>query len=126
MQIYPAIDLLEGKCVRLYKGDFDKVKVYSDTPVVMAKDIESQGADWLHLVDLEGARDPAKRQTALIRSIVENTGLKVQTGGGVRGADDVRKLIDAGASRVVVGSMAVRDIDAVSYTHLTLPTIYSV
>lgn len=113
MILYPAIDLMGGQCVRLYKGDFNQSVTYAPTPVEVAKTYQDEGAEWLHLVDLDGARDPAKRQTDLIASIIKGTGLCVQTGGGVRSADDVARLVDAGASRVVIGSLAVKDPDAV-------------
>ena len=112
MIVYPAIDLINGECTRLYKGDFNQKTVYEKTPVETAQNYKKEGAKWLHLVDLDGARDPAQRQTALIGSIIEQSGLKVQTGGGVRSADDVNGLINAGASRVVIGSMAVKEVEA--------------
>jgi phosphoribosylformimino-5-aminoimidazole carboxamide ribotide isomerase len=109
MIIYPAIDLIDGQCVRLYKGDFDQQTIYDSSPIEVAQSYAKDGAQWLHLVDLDGAKDPEKRQLALIREIIAQSGLKVQTGGGLRSADDVAALLDAGASRVVVGSLAVKD-----------------
>lgn len=106
MQLYPAIDLLDGQIVRLTHGDFDAVTSYGDDPVKVAMAWRDEGADWLHVVDLSGARDGAQRQTATIANLA-GLGLKVQTGGGVRSADDVARLLEAGASRVIVGSMAV-------------------
>ncbi|MCF8878885.1 1-(5-phosphoribosyl)-5-[(5-phosphoribosylamino)methylideneamino]imidazole-4-carboxamide isomerase [Hyphobacterium sp. SN044] len=106
MQLYPAIDLLDGQIVRLTHGDFDAVTAYGDDPVKVAKAWRDEGADWLHVVDLSGARDGARRQTDTIAQLC-GLGLKVQTGGGVRSADDVARLLDAGVSRVIVGSMAV-------------------
>lgn len=108
MIIYPAIDLINGQCVRLYKGDFDQQTTYDGSPIEVAKSYQADGAEWLHLVDLDGARDPAKRQTSTIRDIITATGLKVQTGGGIRNTDDVQILLDAGASRIVIGSLAVK------------------
>ena len=112
MIIYPAIDLIEGVVVRLNKGDFDQQTTYGTDPVSVAKSYADAGANWLHLVDLDGAKDPANRQLDLITRIIDESGLKVQTGGGIRSADDVAALVDAGASRVVVGSLAVRDYEA--------------
>jgi phosphoribosylformimino-5-aminoimidazole carboxamide ribotide isomerase len=108
MIVYPAIDLVGGKCVRLYKGDFAQQTTYDVTPADTAKAYRAEGAEWLHLVDLDGARDPQARQTALVREIIQESGLKVQTGGGVRSEQDVEALLEAGASRVVIGSLAVK------------------
>ena len=109
MIIYPAIDLIDGAVVRLYKGDFDQLTTYSTNPVLVAQSYADEGAIWLHLVDLDGAKNPKNRQVNLIRKIIESTGLQVQTGGGIRSFNDVKMLIDAGASRVVIGSLAVHD-----------------
>lgn len=114
MIIYPAIDLIAGEVVRLHKGDFAQKTTYGTDPVAVARAYADAGASWLHLVDLDGAKDPANRQTALISQIIEGSGLKVQTGGGIRSRDDVEALLTAGASRVVIGSLAVRDQQAVS------------
>lgn len=114
MEIYPAIDLIDGQVVRLHKGDFAQQTTYGDDPVMVAQSYAEAGARWLHLVDLDGAKNPANRQFGLITDIIAKTGLKVQTGGGIRSIDDVAALIDAGASRVVVGSLAVRDKAAVT------------
>lgn len=111
MIIYPAIDLIDGQCVRLYKGDFDQQTTYDASPVETAQRYKDEGAEWLHLVDLDGARDPEKRQVDTIQAIIEASGLKVQTGGGVRSAADVEVLLNAGASRVVIGSLAVKQSD---------------
>lgn len=108
MIIYPAVDVMEGRVVRLAKGDFDAVTDYGGDPVSAAKAWKDKGAEWLHLVDLSGARDGARRQHDLVEAVAK-TGLKVQTGGGVRTEEDVQAILDAGASRVVVGSLAVSD-----------------
>ena len=110
MIIYPAIDLIDGKCVRLYKGDFEQQTTYNTSPVETARHYKNEGAKWLHLVDLDGAHDPDKRQVILIRKIIETSGLNVQTGGGIRSAEDVKTLINAGAGRIVIGSLAVKDL----------------
>ena len=111
MIIYPAIDLIDGSVVRLHKGDFNKLTTYGTDPVRVAESYANAGAKWLHLVDLDGAKNPENRQISLIDEIIENTGLKVQTGGGIRSFDDVKMLIEAGASRIVIGSLAVRDAE---------------
>ena len=109
MIIYPAIDLIAGEVVRLHKGDFAQKTTYGTDPVAVARSYAEAGASWLHLVDLDGAKDPAQRQTDLIGNIIAGSGLKVQTGGGIRSRADVEALVTAGASRVVIGSLAVRD-----------------
>ena len=114
MIIYPAIDLIAGEVVRLHKGDFTQKTTYGTDPVAVARSYAESGASWLHLVDLDGAKDPAQRQTDLIGRIIAGSGLKVQTGGGIRSRADVEALVAAGASRVVIGSLAVRDPEMVA------------
>jgi phosphoribosylformimino-5-aminoimidazole carboxamide ribotide isomerase len=111
--VYPAIDIRRGGVVRLHKGDYDRETRYAGDPVSIAQDYARAGARWLHLVDLDAARAGGYTLTAVLEEIATSTGLLIQTGGGVRNADDVRRLIDAGASRVVIGSMAVREPDTV-------------
>ena len=113
MILYPAIDLIGGAVVRLHKGDFDQLTEYGTDPIAVAKSYADAGARWLHLVDLDGAKNPQNRQIDLIAKIINSTGLSVQTGGGIRSADDVTALLHAGAARVVIGSLAVRDPDLV-------------
>ena len=120
MILYPAIDLLGGAVVRLHKGDFDQLTKYGTDPVPIAKTYADAGATWLHLVDLDGAKNPQNRQIDLIANIICSTGLLVQTGGGIRSTDDVASLLNVGAARVVIGSLAVRDPDVVKqlmHTH---------
>lgn len=107
MQIYPAIDLQHGECVRLTQGDFSKAKIYQSDPFIQASQFIDQGATWLHVVDLDGAKDPNHHQFSLIQQLVEKTPLTIQTGGGIRTAGDVRCRLEAGVSRVVIGSIAV-------------------
>ncbi len=109
MILYPAIDLIDGKCVRLYQGDFGIQKTYSNSPLEVAVGYTKSGAEWIHVVDLDGARDPQKRQAALIQSLTGQSGAKIQSGGGVRSLKDVEMLLAQGVKRVVIGSMAVRD-----------------
>lgn len=108
MILYPAIDVLDGRVVRLEKGDFNAVTDYGGDPVAVARAYREAGAEWLHMVDLSGARDGARRQDDLVAEIAE-TGISLQTGGGVRSAEDVERILDAGAKRAVVGSLAVTD-----------------
>lgn len=107
MLIYPAIDIRGGRCVRLSQGDFNAETRYGD-PVEQACRFAEAGAEWIHVVDLDGARAGEARQSALIGVIVEAAGVKVQCGGGVRSADDVAALLDLGVARVVIGSAAVK------------------
>ena len=120
MILYPAIDLICGAVVRLHQGDFDQLTQYGTDPVAVAKNYADAGATWLHLVDLDGAKNPQNRQIDLIANIINSTGLSVQTGGGIRSAEEVATLLDAGAARVVIGSLAVRDPDSLKqllYSH---------
>lgn len=107
--IIPALDLIDGKVVRLYQGDYAQKTVYSDDPQSQFTIYNQQGADWLHLVDLDGAKDVTKRQLNVITSLIANTPAKIQIGGGVRSEQDVKDLLDAGAQRVVIGSTAVKE-----------------
>ena len=109
MRIFPAIDLYEGKAVRLLKGDYNAVTVYSENPLEIAKDFENSGATELHTVDLEGAHDGGTPNIELIKSFVENTNLNVEVGGGIRSMDTVKAYLDAGVTRVILGTAAVTD-----------------
>lgn len=109
--VYPAIDVRDGKVVRLAQGDYARQTTYGDDPLAQAQRYAEAGAQWLHLVDLDAARAGGYTLLPLLRALATHTALKVQTGGGVRSADDVASLLDAGAQRVVVGSLAVREPD---------------
>ena len=109
MLIFPAIDLYGGKAVRLYKGDYAQMTVYSDNPLSVAKDFENKGATWVHLVDLEGAKDGTTPNIETIKSIVKNTNLSVEIGGGIRSMETVKEYLDAGVKRVIIGTAAVND-----------------
>jgi len=113
MIIYPAIDLRGGRVVRLTEGKFDQEKSYGDDPLAVARGFRAAGATWLHVVDLDGAKDPAKRQTALVEQLARDSGLRVQTGGGIRDESQVATLLLAGVQRVIIGSLAVRQPDLV-------------
>jgi phosphoribosylformimino-5-aminoimidazole carboxamide ribotide isomerase len=113
MIIYPAIDLRGGRVVRLTEGKFDQEKSYGDDPLAVARSFRDAGATWLHVVDLDGTKDPAKRQTPLVEKLARESGLRVQTGGGIRDEAQVAALLSAGAQRVIVGSLAVRSPDLV-------------
>ena len=111
MYIYPAIDLYGGKAVRLFKGDYDQMTVYSDDPVSVAKDFAAAGASHIHLVDLEGAKIGKPANLDTIRAIVETTGLFAEVGGGIRDMETVDSYLGIGVSRVILGTAAVKDPD---------------
>jgi phosphoribosylformimino-5-aminoimidazole carboxamide ribotide isomerase len=108
MLIYPAIDIYEGKCVRLRQGDFAAQKVYSDSPPDIARSYLENGLDFLHIVDLEGAKKGQIVNRETLRTILGIPGLRVQIGGGIRTREDLTSLFQMGAARVVIGSLAVK------------------
>lgn len=108
--IYPAIDLLDGRCVRLRQGDYSQVTVYHEDPVAMARDFRKAGATWIHVVDLEAARTGVPVHAKLIARIRQETGLRVQTGGGIRNLAHLRTLLETWQiDRAILGTAAVRD-----------------
>ena len=109
MLIFPAIDLYEGKAVRLYKGNYDEMTVYSTDPVSVARDFKAQGAEQMHTVDLEGARDGGTPNLGLIERIAAETGLFVECGGGLRDMASIDRAFSAGVGRVILGTAAVSD-----------------
>jgi len=111
MYILPAIDLYDGKAVRLYKGDYANMTVYSDDPLSVARDFEAAGAEYIHMVDLEGAKDGTCPNFEVVASVAANTSLKVEIGGGIRSVEAIRRYIDAGVHRVILGTAAITDWD---------------
>ncbi len=109
MFLLPAIDILGGKAVRLAKGDYAQVTVYNDDPVAQARLFEEAGAEWLHVVDLDGAKSGRADNIEVIERIMAQTSLKVEVGGGVRSIEAVERLLDAGVTRAVLGTALVRD-----------------
>ena len=109
IQIIPAIDLLDGSCVRLLHGDFEKCKVYELDAIKLAATYAKEGAKWLHVVDLAASRDGKAADTQPLIRLLENTEQLVQTGGGVRNETDVRIRLEHGADRIVVGSLCVNE-----------------
>ncbi|MCC5070130.1 1-(5-phosphoribosyl)-5-[(5-phosphoribosylamino)methylideneamino]imidazole-4-carboxamide isomerase [Xanthomonas campestris pv. raphani] len=107
--VYPALDIRDGRVVRLLQGDYARETRYGDDVLPRAQAFADAGAQWMHLVDLDAAKAGGYTLAALLGQISRQTGLQVQTGGGVRSRDDVARILDAGAARVVVGSLAVRD-----------------
>ena len=147
MQLVPAVDIRGGLCVRLYQGDYKQETIYSDNPLEVALNWESSGATRIHIVDLDGAQSGIQSNIETIKNIAKSISIPIQVGGGIRDTDRMRTLLDAGADRVVLGTIAISDPDAiekgckefgsdsivvgldardglisVSYTHLTLPT----
>ena len=113
MDLYPAIDLRDGRVVRLARGDYAAETIYGDDPVAVARGFEEAGARWIHVVDLDAARDGGERNLGAIAAICAAVTARVQTGGGVRSEADARRRFDAGAARVVIGSAAVEDPELV-------------
>jgi phosphoribosylformimino-5-aminoimidazole carboxamide ribotide isomerase len=111
MYIIPAIDLRDGKCVRLIQGDYDRQINYHDDPVKQAKEFISAGAEWLHIIDLDGAKAGKPVNTDTISAIVSLAQLKVEVGGGLRDEDSIKQLLDAGVERVIIGTKAVSDFE---------------
>lgn len=109
MYILPAIDLYDGKAVRLYKGDYEKMTVYSDAPVSVARDFEAAGAAYIHMVDLAGAKDGTTPNFDVVAAVARDTHLKVEIGGGIRTEETIRKYLSAGVERVILGTAAITD-----------------
>ena len=109
MRIFPAIDLYDKKAVRLYKGDYAQMTVYSENPIEIARDFEAAGAKFIHMVDLEGARDGTTPNLHIVREIAQKTALFTEIGGGIRSMETVRAYLEAGVDRVILGTAAVTD-----------------
>lgn len=114
MQIIPAIDIIDGKCVRLTHGDYDQKKVYNEHPLEVAKEFEDAGLYRLHLVDLDGAREGKVRNWKVLETIASKTSLIIDFGGGIKTEKDVRVVFDSGAALATVGSIAVKDEETLS------------
>ncbi len=121
MIIYPAVDIRKGRCVRLTEGRFDRETVYFDDPAEVALKWQSMGASFLHLVDLDGALAGESRNLPVLRRILEQVKIPVQIGGGIRSLASMEKLFESGASRLIIGSAAVRDPDLVRRACLLYP-----
>ena len=109
MILLPAIDLYDGKGVRLYKGRYEEMTVYTEDPVSTAKEIEASGASWLHVVDLEGARDGTPVNLPVVQAIAEATSLSIEMGGGIRSLETIETILKAGVKRVILGTKALED-----------------
>ncbi|MDR0308789.1 MAG: hypothetical protein LBH87_02540, partial [Coriobacteriales bacterium] len=114
IRLYPAIDILDGKVVRLRQGDYQQLTVYSDDPVAMAQSFQEKGAEYLHVVDLNAARKDQQNNRSLVLRIASATGLKVQSGGGFRRLADIEEALDNGLDRVVIGSALLKDPEMVN------------
>ncbi len=111
MYIIPAIDLREGKCVRLIQGDYDRQIIYHDDPFRRVKEFRSAGAEWLHIIDLDGAKAGKPMNTDTISAIAALAQLKIEVGGGLRDEDSIKQLLDIGVERVIIGTKAVSDFE---------------
>ena len=107
MNILPAIDLKDGQVVRLYKGDFGTVHQVAQDPLETARQFAQAGAVWVHMVDLDGAKDGVRQNSELVRQVAEQSGLRVELGGGIRSMEDLEAVFELGVSRAVIGSAAV-------------------
>lgn len=113
MIILPAIDIKDGLCVRLTKGDFDTVEKVAEDPLTTALEFQNQGAEWIHMVDLDGAKDGCLRNSEIFLSVANKTGLKVELGGGIRNLESIDYYMDQGISRVILGSVAITNPEIV-------------
>ncbi|XXM70873.1 1-(5-phosphoribosyl)-5-[(5-phosphoribosylamino)methylideneamino]imidazole-4-carboxamide isomerase [Lysinibacillus sphaericus] len=111
--IYPAIDMRGGKCVRLIQGDYNQETVYGDSPFDMAKKFADEGAEWIHMVDLDGAKEGSRINDEYVLAVAEKLDAKVQIGGGIRSAKDIEHYLDRGVDRVILGSIAVSNTELV-------------
>ena len=126
MIVYPAIDLSKGEIVRLTKGDFSKKKIYKKNLVEHVQSFKKNGATWIHVVDLDGALTGENKNEDLIKKVLENTGCKVQLGGGIRTIKDIEKWISLGVNRVIIGTSAIINDDLVKEAVKTFPKKVSV
>lgn len=111
MKIIPALDIIDGKCVRLSKGNYDTQKLYSENPLEIAKEFENHGIQYLHLVDLDGAKSKTIKNIKILESIASETNLIIDFGGGIKSKTDLENALNAGANQVTIGSFAVENPD---------------
>ena len=111
--IIPAVDILDGKCVRLEKGDFDKVTVYSDDPLKMALKWRDKGYKWLHVVDLDGAKTGIQKNISIVKKIVSKVSIPIEVSGGLRNLDRIKELLDCGVQRVILGTVAFENLSLI-------------
>lgn len=113
MIVIPAIDIKNGKCVRLYQGKYDREEIFLDDPIYAAKQWESQGAEIIHIIDLDGAREGKRKNNDIIEKIVETVGIPIQLGGGIRTYEDAKYLLDNGVERIILGTISVNNLELV-------------
>lgn len=111
MIVFPAIDLYDKKAVRLYKGDYENMTIYSENPIEIARDFEEKGATWIHMVDLEGAKEGTTPNIEIVKQVVRETDLSVEIGGGIRSMETAEAYFQAGVSRIILGTAAVDNED---------------
>ena len=111
MIFYPAIDLINKQCVRLKKGDYSKKTIFNEDPVAQAKIFESDGCSWVHVVDLDAAKDGKSENGSVLFDIKKNTNLKIQFGGGIRSVEKIREVLELGIDRVILGTAAIQDLN---------------
>lgn len=114
MKIIPAIDIIDGKCVRLSKGDYNSKKIYNENPLEVAKMFEDYGFEYLHMVDLDGAKSSKVVNSNVLEQVTNSTNLKVDFGGGIKSNEDIKKVFENGAYQITVGSVAVKDPELLS------------
>ena len=114
MKLFPAIDLKDKQVVRLYKGDYNRMTVYGTNPLEIAKGFKAAGAEYLHVVDLDGAKDGDNPNFEIVADLAKNSGLKVEIGGGIRNEEIIKRYIDAGVMRVILGTVAISNPDFVA------------
>jgi phosphoribosylformimino-5-aminoimidazole carboxamide ribotide isomerase len=111
MNIFPAIDIIDKKAVRLFKGDYNQKTVYNDSPLSVAKGFKEQGAEYIHIVDLDGAKSGETPNADIVKEIAQNVGLKVEIGGGIRSEEVIKTYLDAGVMRVILGTIAIENME---------------
>ena len=121
MKIYPAIDLKEGKCVRLYKGDMNQATIFNDNPLNQAQYFANNGFDFLHIVDLDGAISGSPVNSKIIKNIINNSNVKIQLGGGIRSIKSIESWLNCGVSKVIIGTAALKNPDLVKEAAKNFP-----
>ena len=121
MEIYPAIDIIAGQCVRLKQGDYERTTFYANSPAKAARAFEVDGAEWVHVIDLDGSKTGSPVNVSAISDICSDVDLSVQVGGGIRSLDDAQKLKDVGVDRVVLGTVAIENPNIVSMIATVIP-----
>jgi len=119
MKILPAIDIMDGKCVRLFRGDYNKVSHYSDSPLIVAKRWKEMGAEWIHFIDLDGARYETPVNVKTAAEIKKNIEIKLEYGGGIRTMKDIESLLNIGIDRLIISTKALEDFDFIEKANIS-------